>query len=444
MKIKMDVIAKKAIKILQQKGYEAYLVGGSLRDMLLLSCAKDIDIATSALPQQVMEAFSSFNTIQTGIEFGTVTVIIDDCPVEVTTFRSEKEYIKNRKPSSVKFEDDIAHDLKRRDFTINAMAYNEENGLIDLFSGIEDLEKKIIRAVGDPDERFSEDALRMLRAVRFASALDFEIEKDTLDAIIKNSGRIESISMPRINSELSKILISKNPAKGMRLLFDTGLIEHMIPELTVLKGFDQKNPYHSMDLLEHTLCVVENTKPDLIVRLGALFHDIAKPDTMFTDDDEIGHFYGHDKEGSEKTIRILRRLQFSNEVTRAVSDLVRHHMIDASHIGKKGIKKLLGIFGEDDIFRLSELHRADTKCTSMDQSEDLLTEKIKEVLDHKEPFSRKDMDIDGNDLISHGVSGRRVGELLDILLDCVLEDEKLNQKDKLLGIAVQLIDYDIK
>lgn len=218
----------------------------------------------------------------------------------------------------------------------------------------------------------------------------------------------------------------------------------MIPELTVLKGFDQKNPYHSMDLLEHTLCVLDNTKPDIIVRLGALFHDIAKPDTMFTDEDDVGHFYGHDKEGSQKASEILKRLQYSNEVTGAVSNLVRHHMIDAFNIGKKGIKKLLGIFGEEDIFRLADLHSADTKCTNIDQSHDFLTEKIKEVIEKQEPFSRKDMDINGNDLIALGISGRRIGELLDILLDCVLEDETLNRKEKLLDIAKQLIDYNIK
>ena len=430
--------ALEIINIIEDSGYEAYIVGGSLRDSLLGMQPKDIDIASSASPTEIKLIFNSYKTIDTGIDFGTVTLIYNDRPVEITTFRSESVYLDSRRPDSVSFEKNIDEDLKRRDFTINAMAYNQSKKLVDLFSGEEDLNNKLIRCVGSPDERFSEDALRMLRAVRFACVLNFDIEKKTFEAIKYNASRIEHISKERIQAELNKILMSSKPSRGIRLLLDSKLLDYVLPEISRLSGFNQHNPFHHLELLEHTLCVLDKVEPRLQLRLAALFHDVGKVDTVTLDENGIGHFYGHDSVSEEITKSVLKRLRYSNEIIELTSQLVRYHMIQANVIGKKGIQKLLRIFGENNIFELADLHFADSSCTTMEVKEDLFRVKIRQVLDENIPFSVKDLDIDGYDLMKIGAKGKQIGDILNELLELVSEDASKNNKNQLMLYAKEI------
>ena len=426
------------INIIEDSGYEAYIVGGSLRDSLLGMQPKDIDIASSASPTEIKLIFNSYKTIDTGIDFGTVTLIYNDKPVEITTFRSESVYLDSRRPDSVSFEKNVDEDLKRRDFTINAMAYNQSKKLVDLFSGEEDLNNKLIRCVGSPDERFSEDALRMLRAVRFACVLNFDIEKNTFEAIKHNASRIEHISKERIQAELNKILMSSKPSRGIRLLLDSKLLDYVLPEISRLSGFNQHNPFHHLELLEHTLCVLDKVEPRLQLRLAALFHDVGKVDTVTLDENGIGHFYGHDSVSEEITKSVLKRLRYSNEIIELTSQLVRYHMIQANVIGKKGIQKLLRIFGENNIFELADLHFADSSCTTMEVKEDVFRLKIRQVLDESIPFSVKDLDIDGYDLMKIGAKGKQIGDILNELLELVSEDASKNNKNQLMLYAKEI------
>ena len=430
--------ALEIINIIEDSGYEAYIVGGSLRDSLLGMQPKDIDIASSASPTEIKLIFNSYKTIDTGIDFGTVTLIYNDKPVEITTFRSESVYLDSRRPDSVSFEKNVDEDLKRRDFTINAMAYNQSKKLVDLFSGEEDLNNKLIRCVGSPDERFSEDALRMLRAVRFACVLNFDIEKKTFEAIKYNASRIEHISKERIQAELNKILMSSKPSRGIRLLLDSKLLDYVLPEISRLSGFNQHNPFHHLELLEHTLCVLDKVEPRLQLRLAALFHDVGKVDTVTLDENGIGHFYGHDSVSEEITKSVLKRLRYSNEIIELTSQLVRYHMIQANVIGKKGIQKLLRIFGENNIFELADLHFADSSCTTMEVKEDLFRVKIRQVLDENIPFSVKDLDIDGYDLMKIGAKGKQIGDILNELLELVSEDASKNNKNQLMLYAKEI------
>ena len=430
--------ALEIINIIEDSGYEAYIVGGSLRDSLLGMQPKDIDIASSASPTEIKLIFNSYKTIDTGIDFGTVTLIYNDKPVEITTFRSESVYLDSRRPDSVSFEKNVDEDLKRRDFTINAMAYNQSKKLVDLFSGEEDLNNKLIRCVGSPDERFSEDALRMLRAVRFACVLNFDIEKKTFEAIKHNASRIEHISKERIQAELNKILMSSKPSRGIRLLLDSKLLDYVLPEISRLSGFNQNNPFHHLELLEHTLCVLDKVEPRLQLRLAALFHDVGKVDTVTLDENGIGHFYGHDSVSEEITKSVLKRLRYSNEIIELTSQLVRYHMIQANVIGKKGIQKLLRIFGENNIFELADLHFADSSCTTMEVKEDLFRVKIRQVLDENIPFSVKDLDIDGYDLMKIGAKGKQIGDILNELLELVSEDASKNNKNQLMLYAKEI------
>ena len=431
--------ALEIIKIIENAGYEAYIVGGSLRDSLLGTQPKDIDIATSALPEDIKKIFQVFKTIDTGIEFGTVTLIYKGSPIEITTFRSEALYTDSRRPDKVEFQTSIIEDLKRRDFTINAMAYSEKTKLIDLFSGKEDLQARIIKCVGNPEERFTEDALRMLRAVRFASVLDFEIEQDTFLAIRKLSSRINYVSKERIQVELSKILLSRSASRGIKLLLDLNLLEYILPEIAKMKNFNQHNPFHHLDLLNHTLCVIDKVNPSISLRLAALFHDAGKVDAMTIGVDEIGHFYGHDELSEEIAKTALASLKYSNEIIDNTCKLVRHHMIQSNEIGKKGIQKLLRTFGTEQIYELVDLHYADSSCTALDTSEDVFRAKIDKAIDEKLPFSTKDLHINGYDLMELGAKGKQIGDILNQLLEMVCEDASLNNKEQLLEFAKEIL-----
>lgn len=426
-----------------KNGFEAFMVGGCIRDALLFKTPKDYDIATSALPNDTISLFNK--TIPTGLKHGTVTVLIGSEPFEVTTYRKDGDYKDNRRPDSVQFVTDIRDDLSRRDFTINAFAYNKKIGLIDYFNGKEDLNKKLIRSCGDPDKRFKEDALRMLRAIRFSSQLDFSIEDETLKSIEKNKELLKNISAERIRDELTKILISKNPKKGLNLLKELNLLEYVLPEIVPTVGFNQHNPYHNEDVFSHILSVIENTPSDLIVRLSALFHDIGKPDSFFLDENNKGRFYGHNTVGEKITKKALRRLKFDNKTIDRVSKLVREHMNVLDPPTKGAIKRLIGRVSLDDISNLLYLQEADIKSLAINKEPlakfYIMKEKAIEIINLKEPISIKDLDIDGSALIKelNIKPSKIIGEILNHLLSLVIDDPNLNSYPILLENANKYI-----
>lgn len=439
LKINIPVEVQYILDKLNNKGFEAYIVGGCVRDSFMKRLPNDWDVTTSALPEQILEVFIYEKTIQTGKKFGTITVIKNSNHIEITTFRAESEYKDNRRPEKIEFKKDIKEDLKRRDFTINAIAYNPNTGTIDPFGGKEDIRKRVIRSVGNPKERFLEDALRILRAVRFSTQLEFNIEVNTYKSIINLKKKLESISKERIRDEFFKILLSPKPSVGIRLLVDTGLIDYIVPEIVESVDFNQHNPHHDKNVFDHILCVVDNSPRIIENRLSAFLHDIAKPHTFSIDDKGIGHFYNHQKKGSELSKDILKRLNISKKLINTVSVLVKEHMIGHNEFSNKGLKRLINRVGKDDIFKLLDLMRADIKCTN--HSEDVeninkLEKRIIHILNKKQPMSTKDLQINGYDLIDLGIpKGPQIGKILNILLEYVLEDESLNTREKLLDIV---------
>lgn len=422
-----------------KNNYEAFMVGGCIRDALLNKQPKDYDIATSAKPEETIKLFEK--TIPTGLQHGTVTILIDKDQFEVTTYRKDGDYKDNRHPDNVIFVSNIKDDLSRRDFTINAFAYNKKEGLKDFFNGKEDLKNKLIRSVGDPDRRFNEDALRMLRAIRFSSQLDFNIENKTLKSIAKNKDLIKNISIERIRDELCKILISNNPKKGLSLLKELGLIDYILPEILPCIDFKQNNPYHNEDVFSHILSVVENTPNNLIIRLSALFHDIGKPECFFLDDKGFGRFYRHDIKGEEITKKTLKRLRFDNKTINIVSKLVREHMHVLDSPSPNAIRRLISRVGQDNINLLFDLQEADIKSLSI-KDEPLaklyaMKSKATEILNSKNPLSVKDLDINGKILILklNLKPGKNIGKTLNHLLDMVIENPDLNTEAILLEEA---------
>lgn len=328
MKIKMPPSVNMVIDSLHAKGFEAYAVGGCVRDTILAREPDDWDITTSASPQQVKEIFD--RTVDTGLEHGTVTVLAGSGAHEVTTYRIDGEYEDGRHPKEVVFTSSLAEDLRRRDFTINAMAYNNEEGLVDLFDGIRDLQRKVIRCVGNPTERFSEDALRILRALRFSAQLGFKLDPATLDAIIALAPTLEKISAERIRVELNKLLISKRP-EYMEAVYEAGITKIVLPEFDELMKTPQNNPHHCYNVGEHTIAALQHVPADPILRWTMLLHDIAKPACRTTDEAGIDHFKGHAPAGEKMAKAILRRLKFDNETIRQVAALIRWQ-------GDKGIR----------------------------------------------------------------------------------------------------------
>lgn len=426
--------------------YEAYMVGGCVRDIILGNKPKDYDITTSAKPNNTISLFK--RTIPTGLKHGTVTVLINNNPYEVTTFRTEGTYLDNRHPSSVNFVTDIKEDLSRRDFTINALAYNEITGLIDYFNGVNDIESKIIRCVGDPDKRFKEDALRMLRAIRFSCQLSFDIDINTLNGIKNNYSLISNISNERIRDEICKMLISPNPSKGLELLKDTKLLEIILPDINSLVDFSPKCNNHNKNVFSHTLKVIDNTESNLVLRLSALFHDVGKLNTLTSFNN--GSFYGfpgHCLEGETITKRILSNLRFDNNTIKIVSKLIKHHLVlDVNNMPTRyEVKKLLNDIGKDNIYLLFKLQRAD--INSLDNPK-LFLEKVSytenlvnEIIKNNEPLIIKDLNITGEDLINilNLKPGKLIGETLNHLLDKVLQEPNLNSRELLLKLALEFI-----
>lgn len=436
MKFIIPDYVKTLLNRLEEHGFEAFIVGGSVRDVLLGKNPSDYDITTNALPEQIEEVFKDFKTIPVGKEFGTIVVVQNEGNVEITTYRIEEDYIDGRRPSVISFSSDIKEDLKRRDFTINAMAYSKKRGLIDPFGGREDLTSGIIRTVGEPRERFSEDYLRILRCVRISATLGFKIEEATLKASKEMSSFLEKISAERIRVELFKILLSKKPSYGIKLLYSLDILDIIIPELIDTVGFDQHNPHHEFDVFNHILCVVDSTPAIIDIRLAALFHDIAKPSTFSLDEEGVGHFYGHQDKGVSMAEKILRRLKASNSIIEGVKILVKEHMTQHNDYSKKGLKRLIHRVGKERIYHLLDLQKADMKCISKNRDISFIEKRkqeINDIIKENEPVEKKQLDINGTDIVNLGYKqGKLIGEILDYLLEMVLEDPKLNKKETLI------------
>ncbi|MBR5127790.1 MAG: CCA tRNA nucleotidyltransferase [Roseburia sp.] len=423
------------IDTLQKHGFEGYAVGGCVRDAMLSRVPQDWDITTSAKPEQVKALFK--HTIDTGIQHGTVTVMLEHEGFEVTTYRIDGEYEDARHPKEVQFTSNLLEDLRRRDFTINAMAYNEKDGLVDAFDGVGDLERGIIRCVGVAEERFTEDALRMLRAVRFAAQLGFEIEGKTKDAIAKLAPNLAKVSAERIQIELIKLLTSTHPEE-IKTAWETGLTNVFLPEFDAMMVTEQENPHHMYSVGEHAIVGLKNVPADKVLRLTMLLHDIAKPLCKTTDEDGIDHFYGHVEKGEELARKILRRLKFDNDTTTRVCRLVACHD-HMPELTAKSVRRAIFKNGEEQYPALFEIKRADMLAQS-DYMRQEKIEKLKryhelydEIIEKQQCLSIKDLAINGADLIALGMKpGKELGEVLKKLLDMVLEEPQLNTKEKLI------------
>lgn len=435
--IKLPETIKFVLGKLEKNGFSAYAVGGAVRDYILGNPATDWDVTTSALPDETEKIFSGFKVVKTGIKHGTVTVIVNGCPVEITTFRKESGYTDNRHPDNVEFVSDLAEDLKRRDFTVNSLAYNEKEGLIDLYGGLSDLKNEIIRTVGDPRERFSEDALRILRAVRFSSKLGFTIEEKTYAAAKELKENLKNVSAERIFSEFTKTLCGKNVKNA--LLFYHEIITEIIPEMKPCVGFEQHSKWHLYDVYEHIVRSVEYIRPTAELRLTMFFHDIGKPDCFFTRDGE-GHFYGHPEVSAEKTDKILRRLKAPTAFREEVVFLVKNHDVRLSDSEIKNRKKLNEI-GKERFFLLLDVKKADNAAqgTALAEKEGKEIDKIRaiaeKIIENGEVYDIKQLKISGEDLIKTGFSGKEIGEEMEKLLNACMENNLGNDEESLKAAA---------
>lgn len=437
MKIEIPVKANKIITRLTEAGYEAYVVGGCVRDAILGRPAADWDITTNARPEQVKALFS--RTIDTGIQHGTVTVLQGKEGFEVTTYRIDGEYQDGRHPSEVIFTPSLLEDLKRRDFTINAMAYNEAEGLIDAFDGMKDLKNRRIRCVGEPKERFTEDALRILRAVRFSAQLNFEIEKNTRAAIAEFADSLTRISAERIQTELVKLLTSDHP-EIFRTLYDTGITAVILPEFDACMKTPQNHPHHCCSVGEHLLLALQSIEADKVLRLAALLHDIGKPAAHTRDADGIDHFHGHGDAGKELAGSILRRLKFDNDTVYRVKHLVQVHDYLQIPLTPKGVRRAVFKIGKEHFPDYLKLRRADILAQNPSMQKEKLEALTKlevlyqQILEEQNCLSLKDLAVSGTDLIEAGLKpGPQIGEVLKKLLEQVIENPEYNTKEYLLS-----------
>ncbi len=412
-----------------------YPVGGCVRDSLLGKTPNDWDITTSAKPEDMKSVFADFHCIDTGIKHGTVTVVIDGEPLEITTFRLDGEYEDNRHPKSVTFTSNLGADLGRRDFTVNAMAYSKMTGTVDLFGGQNDLKNRIIRCVGDPDRRFNEDALRILRALRFASALDFEIEEKTAQSLLKNRALLGNISEERIAKELLKLVCGKG-AKRILTDFAPVLFE-ILPELQPLYKNSHDNPHHCYDIYEHTLIAVESIDPEPTLRFAMLLHDCGKPAVKKFDENGVAHFYGHQRISAEISAQILARLKVSNKFRDEILFLVSNHDRWELYENTEKMPRYLSKFGLDGVLNLLKVMRADVLAQSpeyryrLDQIADA-EETAKNLAAQKPCLSLSELQINGRTLMDIGIpQGRKLGAVLAQLLDEVIDGVTKNTQEAL-------------
>lgn len=432
MKIKLPQQVSYIIEQLEKHGFEAYAVGGCVRDSILGRIPDDWDITTSAKPEQVKEIFN--RTIDTGIEHGTVTVMIEKTGYEVTTYRIDGEYEDSRHPKEVVFTSNLVEDLKRRDFTINAMAYSETAGLVDVFDGIGDINRKMIRCVGKAKERFSEDALRILRAVRFAAQLKFQIEEETKEAIEDLAVNLKNISAERIQTELVKLLVSKEPER-IREAYELGITKVILPEFDDMMTCTQENIHHMYTVGEHTVQALKQVEADKVLRLAILLHDTGKVETKTVDQQGVAHFYGHAAKSAEIAHTVLRRLKFDNDTIVKVKKLVELHDHRPS-LQKSSVRRLAVKSGTELFEALIKIKKADTLAQSEYKREEKLAyleqmlQLYQEIIRDKECIRLKDMQINGKDLLSMGIpQGKTMGKILNDLFELVLEEPENNQKE---------------
>lgn len=438
MELKIPEKAEIILHTLEEAGYEAYVVGGCVRDSILGRSPDDWDITTSAKPEEVKALFR--RTVDTGLIHGTVTVMLDKEGFEVTTYRVDGEYEDGRHPKEVSFTASLEEDLKRRDFTMNAMAYNPKRGLVDLFGGVQDMENRIVRCVGNPMERFTEDALRILRAVRFSAQLGFSIEGETLKAISALAPNLKYVSAERIQVELLKLLVSPHP-DYLRTAYEAGITKEILPEFDRCMETEQNTPHHCYTVGEHTLQSLLNIRADKVLRFTMLLHDFGKPSVKRTDENGRDHFKTHGPEGEKMAVSILRRLKMDNDTIRKVRSLIKWH--DFRPKGDAvSVRKAISMIGEELFPLYLEVQRADILAQSLYKREEKLKRLssvkalYKEIMDRGECISLKTMALTGRDLIDAGYApGKELGEILERLLAHVLENPEDNKKEILLKLA---------
>ena len=432
MKIELPKKVLFIINNLQLHGYEAFAVGGCVRDSILARRPQDWDITTSAKPEEIKKLFR--RTIDTGIEHGTVTVLFGKDSFEVTTYRIDGAYEDSRHPKEVQFTNRLEEDLRRRDFTINAMAYNDQVRLVDVFGGMQDLNHHLIRCVGDPEERFSEDALRILRAVRFSAQLNFPIESATADAIRKLAPNLQNISAERIQAELVKLLVSPHPER-IRDAYELGLTQVILPEWDAMEGVAQNTPHHKYDVAEHTLRALKNVKRDKILRLTMLFHDMGKPMMKTTDENGRDHFRGHALVSEELARSILHRLKFDNETIRTVTKLVCYHdyRVEAT---PKNVRRAMNRIGVELFPYYLAVRLADVKAQSPYQKREKIENIVEmrrlyqEIIKKQECVTLRQLAVGGRELMDLGMKpGRELGSMLSELLEYVMDDPARNDKE---------------
>lgn len=437
MKIYLPYNVNLIINTLTENGFEAYIVGGCVRDSILGLKPQDWDITTNALPNDILLCFKNYKIIDTGIKHGTVAIVIGKDIYEITTYRIDGEYKDNRHPESVKFSNKLKYDLARRDFTVNAMAYNPKFGLVDLYGGMYDLKYKVIRCVGEADKRFKEDALRILRALRFASVYDFTIEVNTSNAILQNGELLNNISAERINTEFNK-LICGNSASFILNRYRK-VIKVFIPEIEIMFNFDQKTPHHNKTLWKHTLSSMSHIDNDLLLRLTMFFHDIGKPLAQKCDEQKkICHYKGHNVFSCAIAENVMKRLRYSNEMINNTKELIYYHDVRCSN-NKKQIKKILSKIGEEKFRLLLKVQKADILSQSFYQRDKKLSnlalckKTFERIIIDEECFSLKDLAVNGSDLIHLGVTnGEEIGKTLNTLLSLVIDEKIENERQKLL------------
>ena len=440
MEIHIPTGARKIIARLEQHGYEAYIVGGCGRDSLMGKRPSDWDICTSARAEEMMALFEDKRVIPTGIQHGTLTILAEDGAYEVTTFRIDGEYLDHRHPKSVAFTRELAEDLSRRDFTINAMAWHPERGLIDLFGGVEDLRDRLVRAVGDPVQRFNEDGLRMLRMVRFATVLDFDYDPATYDAVRKQGHLLQYISKERIQVELNKILLAAHPARGLEDLYTLGMYPYIIPMMCHTVGFAQRGGHHFLDVFEHSLLAVGVIAPELVLRLTMLLHDIGKPFVWDSSESlSYDRFDDHAAVSAKLAGKILRDLKYDNATRKDVVELIAHHN-DILLPDPVNVRRALARLGEAQTRRLVQVKVADLIAHDLaGEREKILalfaeiSDVIDEVVARGDCTSVKALAIGGQDMMALGLSGRAIGQMLNAALELVLEKPEMNTRETLLN-----------
>ena len=439
LRIQIPEKANHIISVLTEAGFEAYVVGGCVRDAILGRTAADWDITTNALPSQVKALFP--RTLDTGLQHGTVTVMQGREGFEVTTYRIDGEYLDGRHPDKVTFTPSLLEDLRRRDFTVNAMAYNEAEGLVDAFDGLGDLERRQIRCVGDPRERFTEDALRILRAVRFSAQLDFTIEAGTRAALSEFAPNLRKVSAERIQTELVKLLASPHP-EAFRTVWETGISAVILPEFDACMETPQQSPHHCWSVGEHTLRALPFVEAEKSLRLAVLLHDIGKPLTRTTDEAGVDHFYGHAPRSAELANGILRRLKFDNDTRKKVVRLVQVHDDWQIPLTPKGVRRAVHRIGADIFPDYLKVRRADILAQAPAFQEEKLgelgeTERLdREIVEQQECLSLKDLAVTGRDLIELGMKpGPELGRVLEELLALVIDHPEYNTKELLLEKA---------